>query len=97
MIARTETIKSSNYGTVEAWAQAGIEKKVWLTHFDERTCDWCADMSGKTVGIRSNFAAMGAELPHTDEEGKTSIMRLDYEDIYAPPLHANCRCTIITE
>ncbi len=89
MIARTETIRSSNYGVKEAWKQGGITKISWYTYFDGRECGWCTQMHGKTIAIENNFANMGDEL--MSEEGE--IMTVTYSDVGAPPLHPNCRCT----
>jgi len=95
MIARTETLRSSNYGAVEAWAQAGIEKKEWYTTIDGRQCGWCESMHETVVSIRSNFKELGDELDATDEEGRTQIWRVEYEAPYAPPLHPRCRCSVL--
>jgi len=94
-IARTETIRSSNHGAVEAWAQAGIEKKEWYTTKDGRQCGWCDAMHGKIISIRSNFLGMGDDLSITDEQGKTRVMRIDYQDVYAGSLHPQCRCGVL--
>jgi len=36
-IARTEIISSSNMGALQAYKQAGVEKKTWIAALDERT------------------------------------------------------------
>jgi len=95
MIARTETLRSSNYGAVEAWAQAGIERKEWYTTLDGRQCGWCESMHETVVSIRSNFKELGDELEATDEEGRAQIWRVEYEAPYAPPLHPRCRCSVL--
>jgi SPP1 gp7 family putative phage head morphogenesis protein len=77
-IARTETMRASNEGQQEMWAQAiesglltGDEFKMWILTPDDRLCDECAAMEGEVVGIMEDFS--------TGEN---------------PPLHPNCRCTI---
>jgi len=86
-IARSEVIRASNYGTEQAYKESGVvEAKIWLTAFDERTCEYCADMDGKTVDLDENFADKGDTI---------AGFAVDYEDVGAPPLHPNCRCTII--
>lgn len=91
MIARSETIRASNAGAEEAWIQSRVvEGKEWLTAFDERTCDWCAGMNGKTMGLGQNFFALGETMRVGDRE-----MHFDYDDVQYPPLHSNCRCTLL--
>ena len=93
MIARTETIRSSNAGAVEAYAQAGIIQKQWFTAEDARVCPFCAEMHGKIVGVRDNYFNRG-DMMEVEEAEKAS-MTFSYEDIGWPPLHPNCRCTIL--
>ena len=79
MIARTETLKATNFATVEAYTQSGIVKrKEWLTAVDERVSEGCRLMDGQMVDQDKNFSS--------------SYYGLDLE---YPPLHPNCRCTII--
>jgi HK97 family phage portal protein len=85
MVARTETIRASNYGAKEAYRSNGITKLEWLSAGDG--CEDCLEKNGKVVGIEGNFANLGDELP----SGAT----VTYEDVGAPPLHPHCRCTII--
>jgi SPP1 gp7 family putative phage head morphogenesis protein len=55
-IARSEVIRASNFGTNEAYKQSGVvEKKIWLTAFDERTCDECVALDGESVGLDDEF------------------------------------------
>jgi len=87
-IARTETIRSSNAGTQEAWREAGIEKKQWYTTFDGRQCGWCESMHEKVVSITSTFAEAGQLI--VGDKTMDLIGPTQY-----PPLHPNCRCTIL--
>jgi HK97 family phage portal protein len=87
IIARTETSRVANYATVEAYKQSGVvNEKEWLTAFDEDTCDSCSSMNGKKVGLDENFFEKGDSYKDTE---------IDYDDVGQPPLHVNCRCTII--
>lgn len=86
MIARTETIRSANYGAEEGMRQAGVTRKEWLTSGDG--CPDCLEMNGRVISIGGNFIDMGGTLPAS---GRVS----NYEEIQAPPLHPNCRCTIL--
>lgn len=86
-IARSEVIRATNYGTDEAYKESGIvESKEWLVAFDERTCPYCLELQGKIVDLDEDFAGKG------DNVGG---MQVEYENVGAPPLHPNCRCTII--
>lgn len=81
-IARTETMRASNEGQVQAWDQAteqglltGTESKEWITTPDDRLCPVCAPMDGETVALGDRFD-------------------VDGESIDSPPAHPNCRCTV---
>lgn len=85
-IARSETIRASNFGAEEAYTQSGVvEGKEWLTAFDERTCPECENMNGKKAGLGKSFDTTGLDV------------NLDYTDgkMPYPPIHCNCRCTIV--
>ncbi|MBC7128401.1 MAG: minor capsid protein [Thermoplasmatales archaeon] len=46
MIARTETIRAYNEAAVNQYKENEISKWIWVTAFDERTCDECAALDG---------------------------------------------------
>jgi hypothetical protein len=65
-IARTETMRASNEGQKQLWAQArnrglltGKEKKVWFT---SDPCPICASLEGETVAIDQSFS-IGTDPP----------------------------------
>lgn len=92
MIARTETIRASNFGAEEAYIQSGVvEGKEWLTAFDERTCTSCEEMGGKTSG-KPRTAKLGQSFDVSDID-----MNFDYTEgeMPYPPLHPSCRCSLI--
>ena len=91
MIARSETIRSSNAGAVAAYRQAGVTQKEWLVTGDNRLCEFCAPMAGRVVGIETNFYSLGDTV--TTETG--GVLSINYEHIGYPPLHPNCRCAIL--
>lgn len=98
MIARTETIRASNKGTDALYQQWGVQYKEWLTAFDERTCPWCAAMNGKRIASGSIFHEKGTQWNvDMDQDGQkvTKTIKFDYENVTGPPLHPNCRCTLI--
>jgi len=91
LIARTEVIKSSNMGAEQAYLQSGVvQRKEWLAEMDDRVCSFCVEMNGKPMGLGETYWNEGDSM---EVEGK--IMKFDYEPIQYPPLHAQCRCTLI--
>lgn len=99
-IARTEVIRASNYSANQAYIQSGvITGKEWLCAAQERTCPYCSKLNGKVVKLEENFFNLGDTYTvlTEDEEGNniTKSMLLNYEDVGAPPLHPNCRCTLV--
>jgi hypothetical protein len=95
-IARTESARAYSDGQISAWEDSGVVKgKKWL--ISPQACEFCVAaqaMYGSTsVSLDSNFFENGAIL--TAKSGST--MTLDFDDITGPPLHPNCRCTIIPE
>jgi len=94
MIARTEVMRAANQATLAAYKQSGVvEGKEWLVAKDERTCEFCLQMekSFSQVGLDDNFIPKDTDLEGT--EG--GILKLDYGNLDAPPLHPRCRCTIV--
>ena len=89
MIARTETIWASNAGAEFGYMQSGVvEGKMWLGG-QVGICDICADMEGLTAPLGGSFDVSAI----MDKYGIT----FDYTagEMPFPPLHPNCRCTII--
>jgi HK97 family phage portal protein len=95
MIARSETIRASNAGAEQAYLLAGIEREEWFTSEDERVCEFCGEMHGKTVRVNEVFFRQGETMSVVDQDGKTQQLKMDYEDVGYPPLHPDCRCTIL--
>ena len=94
MIARTETIRASNAGTEALYGAWGVQYKEWLTAIDDRRCLWCAEMHGKVIGTGDKWFSKGDTF--TVGEGENArVLSLGFEDITHPPLHPNCRCTLI--
>lgn len=94
-IARSETIRASNQGALQAYRQSGVVKsKQWLTFHDRRTCGWCAELDGKTVSLEENWFDVGSEFTISTGE-KNQTMKLDYTNVDTPPLHPMCRCAIV--
>lgn len=90
-ITRTEVIRSSNLGAMDAWKQSGVVLgKQWLTALDDRVDPLCAYMNGKVVGLAKNYFDKGDELTVGDTK-----VKFDYGSVKVPPLHPNCRCTLL--
>ena len=88
-IARTEALKASNRATEMAYRQSGVVKgKGWLSA--PGCCPFCAEMDGRVMGLGQNFFEKGDSF-----EVGGGVKKLDYEDIVTPPLHPNCRCTLV--
>lgn len=86
-ITRTEVIKASNMGAVDAFQQSGIvEGKQWYTAEDDRVDPVCASLNGKTIGLTEKYIKQGEEYM-----GNT----YSYSSIKTPPLHPNCRCVML--
>lgn len=92
MIARTEIIRATNFAANEAYLQAKgvVVRKEWLAERDERTCPFCIEIDGKTISVEKTFFKKGDTV---NAGGKTYTVTL--LDVGYPPLHPNCRCTII--
>jgi len=91
-IARTETIWAYNAGAVEGYKQSGVvTKKQWWAAMDDRTCPFCEEMHEKIIDVDAEFFNKGSLLAL--DSG--SELNFDYEDVGHPPLHPNCRCTIL--
>jgi len=57
LIARTETLRASNEAALETYRQSGVvEKKIWITYVDEKTCDECLELDGEVVDLDEDFS-----------------------------------------
>lgn len=93
-IARTETLKASNNATVEAYRQTGyVTGKQWYVNPD--ACPECSEFDGKTIALDESFLEVGQSYTFTDENGEEQIQTNDYDTVEEPPLHPNCRCTVL--
>ena len=92
-IARTETLKTSNNATSWAYKQTGyITSKAWVVNPD--ACPQCEEFEGKTIPLDDAFLQVGES--YTVGEGEDAQEYTNtYDTVEEPPLHPNCRCTII--
>lgn len=90
-IARSETMRATNFATHEAYRQSGVVTgKEWLTAVDERVCPWCNEMDTRVQDLNDSYFSLGESLT---VEGQT--LNFDYTNVDYPPLHPGCRCTLI--
>jgi len=91
MSARTASMWSYNQGAQEAYKDFGVNTIDWLATEDDLTCDYCMDMDAlEPIPIENNFFNPGDEMQIPD------VGTLNFPiEIEHPPLHPNCRCTII--
>jgi SPP1 gp7 family putative phage head morphogenesis protein len=89
-ITRTSTIWTYNRGAREAYTERGITRYEWMVTADDRTCEHCLPLDGKTVGQQEMFASKGDTL--TGLEGGDLDIAWNIEH---PPLHAHCRCALL--
>ena len=83
MIARTETIRSSNAGSEELFNEWGVQQKEWLATKDDRVRDDHLAADGQVVGIDEPFIVGGYEA---DFPGDPNL---------PPEESINCRCTVL--
>jgi hypothetical protein len=98
-IARTEAANAHMAGSQAAWIEAGVEANRWLLVAD--ACSIChalvdkvgrEGLESKAIPITEPFLRAGESL--TGDDGKTYTARLD---VYRPPLHPNCGCSMVAE
>jgi len=100
-IARTEAMRAARTAEIEAWTSTGIVTgKTWLLAPDP--CEFCEAVAKqfgeKPVGVGDSFFKKGdVVLGVPDADGNQKSMVLDYEDVDGPPLHPNCRCSMLPE
>jgi hypothetical protein len=86
-IARTEALRTTNFGVQDAWRQAIASgtvpeeniRRQWVLSRDERLCSLCAPVPRMNPKLGVAFGQ-----PFATPKGAQML----------PPLHPNCRCTI---
>lgn len=94
-IARSEVIRAANAGAEEAYLQSGVvTEKEWIVSKDSRLCPFCEPMAGRRVVVGFAYFQQGDIVSATSDAGNPITLPLDYEAIFHPPLHVQCRCTL---
>ena len=93
-VARTEAARAARSAEIEAWDSTGmVTGKTWLLAPDP--CEFCEAAAkaygDKAVGVGEPFYRKGDVL--TGADGGSMV--LDFEDVSGPPLHPNCRCSML--
>ena len=88
-IAQTEGLRASNQTAQMVYKQNGYSSVQWFTN--PGACEFCSTFQGNTTAIGENFMNLGDVL--TSEAGNT--MSISYDNIDVPPLHPNCKCSIV--
>ncbi|CAB5220342.1 Phage head morphogenesis domain containing protein [uncultured Caudovirales phage] len=86
-IARTEALRTTNFGVQDAWRQAieggkaneSLVRRQWIVAKDERLCEVCAPVPGLNPKRGVKF-----DQPFATPKGPVML----------PPVHPNCRCTV---
>lgn len=83
MIARSETIRASNAGSIEIFRDWGVEKKEWLATQDDRTRPEHLAANGQVVGVDAAFEVGGEYLTYPGDPAGS------------PANTIQCRCTVL--
>jgi SPP1 gp7 family putative phage head morphogenesis protein len=82
-IARTETLRASNWAITQGQAIAGVRKRKWVAILDTHVRPAHALLNGTVVGIEEPFEYFGKKAMHPGDFGE-------------PELDINCRCTTVS-
>jgi HK97 family phage portal protein len=88
-IARTESLRTSNFTAEQVYKQSGYSSVEWF--INPGACEFCATYAGKTKTIGTNFNNIGDVVTGADG----GQLRIEYDNIQTPPLHPNCTCSLV--
>jgi len=87
MVARTETLRAANMGSLEVLKKGGVDYKQFIAAPD--ACGTCLAIHEQVYRLKDTFLAKGDSLNTATETFKNGYMSMP-----APPIHPRCRCTI---
>ena len=90
MLARTMTNWGYNEGAQASYAAAGVAFNQWRAVLDDVTGEEDEALDGTMIPVGHNFVSAGDQF--MDAGG--SVHEAEF-DVPHPPLHPNCRCTIV--
>ena len=93
MLARTGTIWALNEGAQQRYIIAGVVEVEWIVTSDDVLCPYCASMNHQVVAVSEPFVK-GSRLTVSLGGGRTGTLKT-IGGIEHPPLHPNCRCTLV--
>ncbi|MFD2704076.1 phage portal protein [Salibacterium lacus] len=89
--ASEETVRAGSAVAKEAWIAAGVMKIRWVG--DGSPCEYCQELDGQVVGIKSSFVREGDDVnPDAPDGGLKPSSNISH-----PPLHDGCECSIAAE
>jgi hypothetical protein len=94
MLAHTGSMWSYNEGATQRYQSEGVAVVEWLTADDDMRCPFCAEMNGKRIETGEPFFRSGDVFSHEDRTLKIPTGARGF-DVRHPPLHPNCRCTLV--
>lgn len=94
MIARSETARATHLGKVQAWKDSGVVATYkWDAVGD--ACPFCLDMEARgEIPLGDNFLDEGA-VQAVEFQGKPITLTQNFGNVVGPPLHPNCRCSLV--
>ena len=96
VLAENEAENAERYGKLDAAIRLARENNIrgykkWVTAHDDRVCEFCRAMDGKTVPLEEPFAEEGDLISAKD---KSYVV--DFGNLDTPDAHNRCRCTFVT-
>lgn len=95
-IARTESAMAYGEGQRVAWKESGqVAGMHWLLAPD--ACEFCEAVAARFEDGREVLSLDTPAYRVGDQIVGTAggVLKLDYRDVYQPPLHVNCRCDVL--
>lgn len=94
-VSKTELAGISNQIKDKLYEESGVSHKIWYAKMEDRTCKYCRQMHSKIVAVGTPFIPKDGSIEVTNSNGKVSIMKIEQGDVYGPPIHPGCGCTMV--